>query len=264
MISVSIIGHNEERNIQRCLESVKWSGEIIFVDCGSTDRTVEIVKKYTQKIFHKDNNPNLNANKQFGIEQCKGEWVLYIDPDETITDKLRNEIRQKLQDTESEIKGYLMPRKNFYFGRFLRFGGKYPDYQLRLFKNGFAKFPCQNVHERISVNGRILKLKSPMCHYPYQDVSDMLEKSNFYTSRKAEYLFSRNKKPRFRLIRPLLKFCKNFILKLGFLDGFTGLVVSAMDSYNEFISLLKLKELWRLLKNPTISDYTDERQDYTD
>ncbi len=243
MISVSIIGHNEEKNIERCLESVRWANEIVFVDCASKDKTVEIVKKYTTKIFYKENNPNLNVNKQFGIEQCKGDWILYLDPDEVVTEELKNELLSEVRSPKSEVKGYLIPRKNFYFGKFLRFGGKYPDYQLRLFKKGFAKFLCKNVHEKISVDGQILKLKFPMLHFPYQDISDMLKKSNFYTSRKAEYLFSQNKKPGLFLARPVVKFFRNFIIKLGFLDGFIGIVISIMDSYNEFISLLKLKEL---------------------
>ncbi|MFA5779808.1 MAG: glycosyltransferase family 2 protein [Elusimicrobiota bacterium] len=243
MISVSIIGHNEEKNIERCLESVKWVDEIVFVDCASTDRTAEIAKKYTTKIFHKGNNPNLNVNKQFGIEQCKGDWILYLDPDEAVTEKLKEEIRSAAGSRQQAVKGYLIPRKNFYFGKFLRFGGKYPDYQLRLLRRGFSKFPCKSVHEKISVDGQILKLKSPILHYPYQDVSDMLQKSNFYTSRKAEYLFSQNKKTGLFLARPAVKFFRNFILKLGFLDGFIGAVISIMDSYNELISFLKLKEL---------------------
>ncbi|PIU83797.1 MAG: glycosyltransferase family 2 protein, partial [Elusimicrobia bacterium CG06_land_8_20_14_3_00_38_11] len=201
MISVSIIGHNEEKNIERCLESVRWADEIIFVDCASKDKTVEIAKKYTTKIFYKENNPNLNVNKQFGIEQCNGDWILYLDPDEVVTEELKNEILSEVSRFQlakfrlkSGIGGFLIPRKDFYFGKFLRFGGKYPDYQLRIFKKGFAKFLCKNVHEKVSIDGQILKLKSPMLHYPYQDISDMLKKSNFYTSRKAEYLFSQNKK----------------------------------------------------------------------
>ncbi|MEW6555806.1 MAG: glycosyltransferase family 2 protein [Elusimicrobiota bacterium] len=245
MISISIIGHNEEKNIGQCLESIKWADELIFVDCASTDKTVEIVKKYTTKIFYKENNPNLNVNKQFGIEQCNGDWILYLDPDEIITDELRNEILSVISHRSSVISGYFIPRKNFYFGRFLKFGGKYPDYQLRLFKKGFAKFPCEHVHERIYIDSKIAKLKSAILHYPYQNISDMLKKSDFYTSRKAEYMFKQNKKHSILFIISFskLKFFRSFILKFGFLDGFVGLIVAVMDSYNEFISFLKLKEL---------------------
>ena len=242
MISVSIIGHDEEKNIERCLESVKWADEIIFVDCESTDKTAEIVKRYTQKIFSRENNPNLNVNKQFGIEQCKNSWILYLDPDEVITGNLRKEMLSVIQTEGNEVRGYSIPRKNYYFGKFLRFGGKYPDYQLRFFKNGFAKFSCKHVHEKIDVDGKVKKFESPMLHYPYQDISDMLKKSNFYTSRKAEYWFSNGKTPKFILMQSLIKFFKLYFLKLGFLDGFTGFSVSLMDSYNEFVSLLKLKE----------------------
>ncbi|HAM39051.1 MAG: hypothetical protein A2474_00885 [Elusimicrobia bacterium RIFOXYC2_FULL_34_12] len=243
MISVSIIGHNEERNIERCLESVKWVDEIIFVDCESTDKTAEIVNRYTKNVFSCDNNPNLNVNKQFGIEQCKNSWILYLDPDEVVSGNLKKEILSIVQIEDNEIKGYFIPRKNHYFGKFLKYGGKYPDYQLRLFRNGFAKFPCKHVHERINVEGKVRKLESPLLHYPYSDISDMLKKSNFYTSRKGEYWFSKNKKSKFILLQSLIKFFKLYIFKFGFLDGFTGFTVATMDSYNEFVSLLKLKEI---------------------
>ena len=244
MISVSIIGHNEEKNIEKCLQSVKWADEIIFVDCASIDKTVEINKKYTDKIFSRENNPNLNINKQYGIDQCKGDWILYLDPDEIVTEELKKEILSAVQQANPDVKGYLIPRKNIYFGKFLRFGGKYPDNQLRLFKKGSAKFQCESVHERISVDGAVLKLKSPMTHYPYSSISDMLKKSNFYTSRRAEYMHGMGDKPGFPVLKAVMKFKKAYFFKLGFLDGFTGLVVSIMDAYNVFISQLKLKEIY--------------------
>jgi len=250
-LSIAIIAHNEEKNLARALSSAAWADEIVFVDCASTDKTAEIAKKFTSKIYHRENNPNLNVNKQFGIEQCSGDWILYLDPDEQITEKLKNEILLKIKNTNTEIKGYSIPRKNYYFGKFLRFGGKYPDYQLRLFKKGFAEFPCKSVHEKICVDGRVSKLNSPMLHYPYIDISDMLKKSNFYTTQKAKSQFDRNKKPIFFFFKPLTKFFRNFVFKLGFLDGFTGFVVCSMDSYNEFISLLKLKEM-RNLPSPSL------------
>jgi len=244
MISVSIIGHNEENNIKRCMESAKWADEIVFIDCGSTDRTAEISAGYTKNIFKKENNVNLNVNKQFGIDQCRNEWVLYIDPDEVITEGLKNEILSVVGKSSASYGGYLIPRKNYYFGKFLGFGGKYPDYQLRLFRKNSGRFRCESVHERISVNGKIGALKNPMLHYPYMNVSDMLKKSNFYTSRKAELLFSKKKRPGCRLLVPLLKFIENYIFKFGFLDGITGFKVCIMDSYNEFVTLLKLKEIY--------------------
>jgi len=245
MISISVIGHNEEYNIGRCLESVRWADEVVFVDCASCDRTAAIAAKFTGKIFFKDNNPNLNVNKQFGIDNCSNEWVLYLDPDEIITPELKDEIVSVIKSGSAGVSGYLIPRKNFYFGKFLRFGGKYPDYQLRLFRKDSASFPCRNVHEKIKVCGKILKLKNSFLHYPYKNISEMTVKSEFYTSRKAEYLYAAGKNSRHFFPRPLFKFLRNFILKAGFLDGFTGLVVAVMDSYNEFISFLKLEEMKR-------------------
>lgn len=244
MISISIIGYNEERNIGRCLESCSWADEIVFTDCGSIDKTVEIASKVADKILYRPNNPNLNVNKQFSIDNCSGDWILYIDPDEVITEELKNEILSVIKSDNRLASGYLIPRKNYYFDKFLRFGGKYPDYQLRLFMNGSGRFQCKSVHERISISGIIKKLKSPILHYPYINVADMMNKSDFYTSRKAEKMFIERRSPRFILLRPAFKFIKNYILKRGFLDGYTGWVTCLMDAHNEFITMLKLKEMY--------------------
>jgi len=243
MISVSVIGHNEERSVRRCLESVRWAGEIVFVDCASTDETARIASEFTGKVYSRENNSNLNVNKQFGIDRCAGEWVLYIDPDEVVTEELKNEIIAAVGRSPSGISGYLIPRKNYYFGRFLRFGGKYPDRQLRLFRKNVGGFECRSVHERISIKGGIEKLKNPMLHYPYGSVSDMLKKSDFYSSRKAELLFSKGARRPRPLSAPLAKFLRNYFVRVGFLDGFTGLAVCLMDSYNEMLTALKLKEI---------------------
>jgi len=156
MISVSVIGHNEERSVRRCLESVRWAGEIVFVDCASTDETARIASEFTGKVYSRENNSNLNVNKQFGIDRCAGEWVLYIDPDEVVTEELKNEIIAAVGRSPSGISGYLIPRKNYYFGRFLRFGGKYPDRQLRLFRKnvGTGAFPTCSKSRIFTVRGK--------------------------------------------------------------------------------------------------------------
>ena len=138
-----------------------------------------------------------------------------------------------------------MPRKNFYFGKWLKYGGKYPDRQLRLFKRGKAKFPCVNVHEKIAVDGKIGGLKSPLLHFTYQTTSDITRKSEFNTSRKAEYFLRQGKNMKSCFWRPACKFIRNFLFKFGFLDGSIGAAACLMDAYNEMIFVLKLKELRR-------------------
>ncbi len=244
-ISISIIGHNERGTLKKCLESVKWADEIVFVDCSSTDGSAEIAGEYTDKIFSRENNPNLNVNKQFGIDQCGSDWIMYLDPDEVVTEDLKAEIVSSIADPANDASGFSMPRKNFYFGKWLRHGGKYPDYQLRLFQKGKARFPCMNVHEKIAVDGKISRLKSPLLHFPCQTISAVTEKSEFYTSRKAEYFLRQGKNIKSCFWRPACKFIRNFLFKFGFLDGPKGAVACLMDAYNEMIFILKLKELRR-------------------
>lgn len=244
-ISISIIGHNERGALRKCLESVKWADEIVFVDCSSTDGSAEIAREYTDRIFSRENDPNLNVNKQFGIDQCKSDWIMYLDPDEIVTEELNAEIISTINNPANNASGFSMPRKNFYFGKWLKYGGKYPDRQLRLFRKGKTRFDCAHVHEKITVNGEIGKLKSPLLHFAYQTISDITQKSEFYTSRKAEYFFRQGKNMNSCFWRPGCKFIRNFLFKFGFLNGSIGAAVCLMDAYNEVIFVLKLKELRR-------------------
>lgn len=238
-ISIATIGHNEQKNLQRCLESVKWANEIVYVDCQSTDKSIEIAKKYTQKIFSRENTRNLNINKQFAIDNCKSDWVLLLDPDEVVPEMLKTEILKTI-NLSNAADGYLIDRRNFYFGHWLRFGGKYPDRQLRLFRNGKARFACIDVHERITVTGKVLKLKNHLKHYPYNSSDDILRKINFYPYLKAEKFIRKNKKV--SMLTPALKFMINYFLKLGFLDGSCGFTAALTDAFSSLISVLIYRE----------------------
>ena len=162
-LSVSIIGYNEDCCLDRCLSSVKDADEIIYVDCESFDDSVEVAKKYTDKIYSRKNNPNLNVNKSFGFTKATNEWLLYIDPDESVSYELWKEIKEII-NSNSKYDGYYMPRKNYYFGKWLKRGAKYPDYQLRLFKKDKGEFQCAHVHEKIKVDGKLGYLKNPILH----------------------------------------------------------------------------------------------------
>ena len=238
-LSVSVIGHNEERNLPRCLDSVKWADELVFVDCGSSDATAQVARRYTANVFSRENDPNLNVNKQFGIDKCSGEWVLYLDPDEAVTDELRDEIRATLA-VPVTFSAFLLPRRNNYFGRWLRRGGKYPDEQLRLFKKGSASFPCGDVHERLSVRGETGRLGAPLDHYPYADASDAVRKIDFYSSVKA-VKFHREGKP-FQFFRGPRRFFYNYFFKAGFLDGWQGFAAAVTDLFSETLACMKYME----------------------
>lgn len=246
-ISFSIIAHNEEHNIKRCLESIKWADEIILVDCESTDRTVKIAKQYTKKIYPRENNPNLNINKSFGISMAKNKWIFYIDPDEEVSGDLKKEIFNIIRD-DSRYNAYKIPRKSFYIFNFLKFGENYPDYQIRLFKQGYAKFPNKHVHEKLQVKGNIGKLKSLMFHYPYQSIQEYIKKLDFYTDFQADFLFKAHKKmPLIKLLYVVffksgIKFLKKYFIKLGFLDGAAGLFAAFTHSITIIVSNFKLYE----------------------
>jgi glycosyltransferase involved in cell wall biosynthesis len=254
MLSVAIITHNEEDHIVECLESVKnLADEIIIVDCESTDSTVELARRYTDKIFFQKNDPNLNVNKSFAIEKASGDWILYLDPDEVVTAELAEEISNVVKvQSGNTCDGYFMPRKNFYFYKFLCYGGKYPDYQLRLFRKNKAYFPKIHVHERLVVpSRRVCYLRNPILHYTYKNIREFIEKLNFYTSFEARFLYKKGVRHnlgnfiKYVILLPVRRFLDRYILRLGFLDGMVGLYVCIMESLFYPIAYFKL-----IIKNP--------------
>lgn len=229
-LSVALATYNEEKNIARCLESVKeLCSEIIIVDGGSTDNTVDQAKKFTQKIVVTDNPPIFHINKQKAIEQCTGEWILQLDADEEIPEDLAREIQRVISD-EHSLDGYFIARKNYFQNRWMKKGGMYPDYVIRLFRNGKGHFPCKSVHEQIAINGTVGHLKNPMRHYPYADFKEYLRKANTYTSLTAQEL--RNKKVPvslyslflYGLVKPGHTFINLYVRHAGFMDGWQGFI----------------------------------------
>jgi len=238
-LSVSVIGRNEERNLVRCLESVKWADELVYVDCGSSDSSVDVASGYKARVFRRENDFNINVNKQFGLQQCSGDWILYLDPDEEVTPGLALELKDKAGG-KYDFSAFYIPRRNFYFGRWLKHGGKYPDLQLRFFKKGAAAFPCRNIHEKLEVRGRIDKTENALNHYPYQSVDGMLGKMGSYSMRKSLEYKRSGYVPGFS--KPLRRFVVNYILKAGFLDGREGLTAALADVMNENLARLKYME----------------------
>lgn len=236
-ISVSILGYNEAHVLPRCLAGVKWADETVFVDCGS-DGSAALAAAAGARVFTRPNDPNLNVNKQFGLDQCTGDWILYLDPDEAVTPELAAELRAAAE--AGAHAAYLVPRRNFYFGGWLRRGGKYPDRQLRFFRRGKAAFPCVDVHERLKVDGSIGALAAPLDHYPYNNSAELLRKMDFYAARKAERAAA-GRRP-VSLPRALRRFLSNYFLKLGFLDGAPGLASAAADLFSEALAWVKQRE----------------------
>lgn len=252
-IGVSIIAHNEEKQIANALKSAEFADEIVVVDCESTDNTVSIVEKFSKvKLFKRPNNKNLNINKSFGFEQLTTDWIFYLDPDEIITEGLQKEIKEAIS---SEIYvAYKLPRKNIFFKKWLSHGSQYPDFQLRLFKRGFAKFPNKHVHEMLEVDGKIGRLKEPFEHHPYPEVADYVRKMNFYTGFQAQFWLDSGMKynffnmMKFMCFRPSSRFIRRYFFKLGFKNGWQGFLAAIGDAFQHIVSYAKFLEKIRTKK----------------
>jgi glycosyltransferase involved in cell wall biosynthesis len=245
-LSVIIITYNEEENIKHCLESVKWSDEIVIVDSFSSDKTVEIAREFTPKVFQ-NKWTNFSEQKNLALEKASNEWVLSVDADERATAKLKEEILTILNSEFPSFNGYYIPRRNHYLGRWIRHCGWYPNYKLRLFRRVKGRFNERTVHESVVVEGRKGHLKSHLNHYSYKNLSDHLGRIDKFSSLAAEEMFTQGKRARVfdLLFRPLTRFIKMYLINRGYLDGIYGLIVSLMGSFYVFMKYLKL---WELLK----------------
>ncbi len=227
-LSIAMIAHNEEKNLARSLASAAWADETIFVDCASTDGTATAARGFKINYFNRPNSRAVYVNKQFAVDQATSDWILILDADEELTPALRADI-QRVISSPGGASAFTMPRRNFYFGRWLRHGGKYPDTQLRLFKRGFARFLPLPVHERLEVNGSIGALTEPLNHYPYADAADMEKKLDFYSEILARSYSLKGRSRAFILLRPFTRFLSAYVVKLGFLDGAEGFKTALMD-----------------------------------
>lgn len=250
-ISVALATYNEEENIGKCLESVSgWVGEIVIVDGKSTDRTVEIAKTYNAKIALADNPPIFHINKQKAIDSCNGEWILQLDADEVVSEELKIEILniinpQPTTHNPQQINGFWIPRKNFFLGKFLKKGGQYPDYTLRLYRNGKGKLPAKNVHEQAQVEGNTGYLRNPLLHYSYPNFRHYMLHFNIYTDIFANELREKNLEKNlsvtidYLIIKPVFWFMKTFFRHKGFIDGYQGFIFSFFSSMRFPVSYLK-------------------------
>lgn len=244
-ISAIIITFNEENNILECLKTLDWVDEIIIVDSKSSDRTIEIASVFTDKIFLTENLPYYEK-KNMAISKATGEWILSIDADERITPDLKNEITELSKNGFNGFDGFNIKRKSFFISKFINHCGWYPDYVLRLFrKSTGAGFSDNLVHEKLELNGNIGKLKSDLLHYTNRDFEHYLDKLNNYTTYSAEELKSAGKSANIFdiLFRPAFTFIKMYFLRLGFLDGYIGLILCYLSSVHVFIKYSKLYQL---------------------
>lgn len=260
-VSIVISAYNEERLIEDCLKSARLiADEIIFVDNSSADRTVDIAKKYTNKIFIRPNDPvMLNKNKNFGFGKATGNWILSLDADERTTPKLSAEIRKSIRD--NRFAGYEIPRKNIIFGKWIKHSIWWPDYNLRLFRHGKGRFPEKHVHEKIEIRGEVGKLGNPMIHYNYQTVSQFINKLNTtYTESETENFIKSGKNIAwYDAIRwPVADFVKTFFAQAGYKDGLHGLVLSMFQAFYALVFFAKVWERKEKFKDLTPDNFFSE------
>ena len=242
-LSVAIITFNEENNLPRALKSVDFANEVIVVDSFSTDKTVEIAKESGAVVSQREF-PGHVDQKNHALSLTTHDWVLSIDADEAVTDELKAEIVELLKRDDLKA-GYKMPRKCFYLGKWIIHSGWYPDYNIRFVDKTRAKWGGTDPHDKLMLEGETGTLKGDLLHYPYNDLAHHFTTINKYTSIAADRLFKKGKKAGIAdiTIRPFLIFFKKFILKLGFLDGLQGFVISASTMWYTFCKYLKLYSL---------------------
>ncbi len=251
-LSIAMIAMNEEANLPRTLGSVCWADEIIVVDSGSKDRTVEIAQSFGARTSYHAFGGH-GEQKNVALDLCTSDWILLLDADEVLTPELQDEIRKLLaceDGREPKYGAYWIPRLNFIFGRWMRHGGFYPDRKLRLFKRGAARL-SEGVgpHSTPQFEGPRGKLKHDMLHYAYPDLNTYLEHMNRYSSEIAQLIYNKGQTskslPAFiwnAVLNPTATFVYNYIFRLGFLDGREGLLLHL--NHSVYIHWKFIKAWW--------------------
>jgi len=242
-LSAFLITRNEEADIENCLKSLKdLSDEIILVDDNSSDKTVEIAKRFGARISSRTLD-GFAAQKQYALDQTTGEWAFSIDADERVTPELAVEIRNVLEQPSSADAYYV--RRNFYFlGRRLRYGGLGNDWVLRLFRRSKGHFKPVKVHESIEVSGNTARLRAPLEHYSYSSISEYIEKSNHYTTLAAQDMWARGRRcSPLDFLRPGWELFNRVVLKSAWMDGRPGMMYAAFSSHTAWVRAMKLWEI---------------------
>lgn len=238
-LSVIIITKNEAFNIRECIESVKWADEIIVVDSGSTDDTVAICREFTPHVYSHDW-PGFGIQKNRALDYASKEWVLSLDADERVTPELRAEIETTMRD--GKLQGYEVPRLSSFCGRFMRHSGWYPDYVLRLFRRGNARFSDNLVHEKLITGTPVGRMKSLLIHYPYENLEAVLRKIDQYSTAGAQMKYQGGKKSSLSgaVLRGLFSFVRSYVFRAGFLDGREGFILAVSNAEGTYYRYVKL------------------------
>jgi glycosyltransferase involved in cell wall biosynthesis len=243
-LSVVLIARNEATNLPRALASVNFADEIIVADTGSTDDTAMVARQAGARVIHCAFR-GFGPTKAEALSHATGEWILSLDADEEVTPELAEQIRAVLDDTSAEFVAYRLTRQANFLGRWIRHSGWFPDYVLRFFRNGRARVTDDLVHESIIADGRVGTLPGILRHYTDPTIDHYLEKMREYTALAAQQLHLQGRRCHWwdLAVRPPWMFLRMYFLKLGFLDGWQGLVLAVFSSVHVFTKYARLKSL---------------------
>ena len=244
-IGCALVSFNEEKNLQPCLESAKWMDEIVVVDSFSTDRTLDIARTYTDKIFQRPWR-GFGDQKNYAVDQVSTDWVFILDSDERISVELQAEIEAVLAGRSANGPvAYSVPRHNYYFGSLVLHAGCYPDYQLRLFRRGIGHLDDAEPHNKFVFTGDSSYLSCPLIHHTRPTLQNYLEKFSNFTTMAAQDRAKTKSHVRSTdlLFRPVFTFLKYYLVRKGFRDGMSGFLVCALASMYTFV---KYAKLWQM------------------
>lgn len=244
-IAAVVITKDEERNIGPCLESLRWTNGTIVVDACSSDRTVEIARQYTDRVFVRAW-PGFGPQKNFGIDKAGTDWVLVVDADERVPEPLREEIQTLLRTSPpADVAGFEIPRRNYFYGKWIKGGGIYPDHQLRLFKRSTGRYDDVLLHERLQIKGRVARLENPFDHYSMPSIRAHVKKMARYTTLGAqEKLKVRSRVTSLDLAGShLMTIVRTYVLRGGYRDGLHGVIVALFAGMHTFVKYAKAWEL---------------------
>jgi glycosyltransferase involved in cell wall biosynthesis len=244
-VSLVIITLNEAANIERCIRSAPWVDDVVVLDSGSADATVELARECGARTFV-EKWRGYRDQKARATELAQNDWILSLDADEALSPEASAELQTLLVSGEPAADGFIFPRLSYNLGRWIRHGGWYPDGQLRFFNRTRANWSKGHVHERVKAE-RTIKLTHPIYHWPFATHAEQVATNNNYSSLGAQDLFDRGRK--FSILKlifkPISKFIETYVIKLGCLDGLPGFIISVGAAYSVFLKFAKLRELER-------------------
>ncbi len=258
-VSVYVLTFNNRRTIEQCLNSLDWAEELVVVDSFSTDGTYEICQCYTDKTYQRKWTGHRDQY-QYAADLTSQGWIMFVDADEEVPRALADEIRNELKDGAAGIDAFFVYRRTFYLGRWIRYGGWYPDGEIRLYQKQKGRWEG-GLHAKIVSEGKVKSLRNQYLHYTYRNISDQIQTIDKYSQIAAEDMVREGQ--RFSLFKLLLhppfRFIKEYLLKSGFRDGFPGLVIIVSTMFYVFMKYAKLWELRSANRDPQEKEQGEKR-----